>query len=387
MFGVRQRRSAVCRGICGAGGFAGGPEGLQLPAASARRHFRRKGAGPERRRAPSRGAISGGARAAASAPAHPPFLGSQPPSSSMDPSEPGSAAEDEEEKLPEVRPRTRSNPEGAEDRAPSGLGSVGTRGDAVGTRGDAVGTRGEAVGNRGEAVGTRSEGTRAEAVGNRSEGEGEAASAGHSPPGQPGTAWHGPGGAQHGEVTVRTPRVNCPEKVIICLDLAEEMAVPKLESFNGCRSNALTVAQKMIEMFVRTKHKIDKSHEFALVVVNNDATWLSGFTSDPREVCSCLYDLDTVVCQSFNLDGLFNLIQQKVELPVTDNVQTIPPPFVVRTILVFGRPRCQPHFCGGEHVKKLLQCPYFFFDVVYIHNGLDEKEDESSWKVKGNKFP
>ncbi|NWS07466.1 BABA1 protein, partial [Motacilla alba] len=162
---------------------------------------------------------------------------------------------------------------------------------------------------------------------------------------------------------------------IICLDLAEEMAVPKLESFNGCRSNALTVAQKMIEMFVRTKHKIDKSHEFALVVVNNDATWLSGFTSDPREVCSCLYDLDTVVCQSFSI-----LPQQKVELPVTDNVQTIPPPFVVRTILVFGRPRCQPHFCGGEHVKKLLQCPYFFFDVVYIHNGLDEKEDEGSWK-------
>lgn len=29
-------------------------------------------------------------------------------------------------------------------------------------------------------------------------------------------------------------------------------------------------------MFVRTKHKIDKSHEFALVVVNNDATWVSG---------------------------------------------------------------------------------------------------------------
>ncbi|XP_050841898.1 BRISC and BRCA1-A complex member 1, partial [Serinus canaria] len=219
-------------------------------------------------------------------------------------------------------------------------------------------------GNRGEAPGNRGE-----APGNRSEGEGEAASAGHSPPGQPGTAWHGPGSGQHGqhgqhgEVTVRTPRVNCPEKVIICLDLAEEMAVPKLESFNGCRSNALTVAQKMIEMFVRTKHKIDKSHEFALVVVNNDATWLSGFTSDPREVCSCLYDLDTVVCQSFNLDGLFNLIQQKVELPVTDNVQTIPPPFVVRTILVFGRPRCQPHF---------YQVPLFLsLTVVYLHNGAE----------------
>ncbi|XP_010179445.1 PREDICTED: BRISC and BRCA1-A complex member 1, partial [Mesitornis unicolor] len=167
---------------------------------------------------------------------------------------------------------------------------------------------------------------------------------------------------------------------IICLDLAEEMALPKLESFNGSKTNALNISQKMIEMFVRTKHKIDKCHEFALVVVNNDATWLSGFTSDPREVCSCLYDLETVVCKSFNLEGLFNLIQQKIELPVTENVQTIPPPYVVRTILVFGRLGCQPQFSMSEHMKKMLQCPYFFFDVVYIHNGLEEKDEETSWK-------
>lgn len=28
---------------------------------------------------------------------------------------------------------------------------------------------------------------------------------------------------------------------------------------------------------------------------------LSGFTSDPREVCSCLYDLETIVCKSFSI--------------------------------------------------------------------------------------
>ncbi|NXA42543.1 BABA1 protein, partial [Eudromia elegans] len=191
---------------------------------------------------------------------------------------------------------------------------------------------------------------------------------------------------------------------IICLDLSEEMSLPKLESFNGSKTNALNISQKMIEMFVRTKHKIDKSHEFALLVVNNDATWLSGFTSDPREVCSCLYDLETVVCKSFNLEGLFNLIQQKIELPVTENVQTIPPPYVVRTILVFSRPTGPPQFSASEHMKvgaaalgrgrsqrrpasqlrsplqKMLQCPYFFFDVVYIHNGAEDKEEETSWK-------
>ncbi|NXX44541.1 BABA1 protein, partial [Tricholaema leucomelas] len=288
----------------------------------------------------------------------------------MDTSEPGSAAEEEEEKVAEPRPRTRSNPEGAEDRALSAQTSVG----------------------------------------NRSEGEGEAASAEDSPQGTAvpdGTAWPGP--VPPTEVQVKTPRVNCPEKVIICLDLAEEMALPKLESFNGSKTNALNISQKMIEMFVRTKHKIDKCHEFALLVVNNDATWvsrggqgpgwgqgqcphpphpnssqLSGFTSDPREVCSCLYDLETVVCKSFSiplpLPPPCPCSQQKIELPVTENVQTIPPPYVVRTILVFSRAGCQPQFSISEQMKKMLQCPYFFFDVVYIHNGAEEKEDELSWK-------
>ncbi|XP_074060562.1 BRISC and BRCA1-A complex member 1 isoform X1 [Macrotis lagotis] len=278
----------------------------------------------------------------------------------MEPVESGSAADEEEDRVMEQRPRTRSNPEGAEDRALSTQASVG----------------------------------------NRSEGEGEAASADDSPQNPPSTngkPWQVP--PQTPEFQVRTPRVNCPEKVIICLDLSEEMSLPKLESFNGSKTNALNVSQKMIEMFVRTKHKIDKCHEFALVVVNDDTTWLSGLTSDPRELCSCLYDLETATCMAFSilvkgardrlgqkstepgdLDSLFNLIQQKIELPVTENVQTIPPPYVVRTILVYSRPACQAQFAVMEPIKKMLQCPYFFFDVVYIHNGTEEKEEEASWK-------
>ncbi|KAH0503925.1 BRISC and BRCA1-A complex member 1 [Microtus ochrogaster] len=237
--------------------------------------------------------------------------------------------EEGEELTPEPRPHTRSNPEGAEDRA----------------------------------LGAQTN------VGSRSEGEGEAASADDGAASVPGAGpkpWQVPAPAP--EVQIRTPRVNCPEKVIICLDLSEEMSVPKLESFNGSRTNALNVSQKMVEMFVRTKHKIDKSHEFALVVVNDDPAWLSGLTSDPRELCSCLYDLETA--------------QQKTELPVTENVQTIPPPYVVRTILVYSRPPCQSQFSLTEPMKKMLQCPYFFFDIVCIHNGTEEKEDERRWKFE-----
>ncbi|KAL6054650.1 hypothetical protein STEG23_035341 [Scotinomys teguina] len=213
--------------------------------------------------------------------------------------------EEGEEPTLDPRPHTRSNPEGAEDRA---LGAQAN-------------------------------------VGSRSEGEGEAASADDGAASVPGAGpkpWQVPAPAP--EVQIRTPRVNCPEKVIICLDLSEEMSVPKLESFNGSRTNALNVSQKMVEMFVRTKHKIDKSHEFALVVVNDDSAW------------------------------------QKTELPVTENVQTIPPPYVVRTILVYSRPPCQPQFSLTEPMKRMFQCPYFFFDLVYIHNDTEEKEDEMRWK-------
>ncbi|XP_029469637.1 BRISC and BRCA1-A complex member 1 isoform X2 [Rhinatrema bivittatum] len=260
----------------------------------------------------------------------------------METPEPESVAEGED-RASLQRPRTRSNPEGAEDRGASLQASVGSR----------------------------------------SEGEGEAAVSEDAPPGAAASSskeWQTP--VQAPEFQVRTPRVNCPEKVVICLDLCEEMSSQKLESFNGSKVNTLNISQKMIEMFVRTKHKIDKQHEFALVVVNDDATWLSGFTSDPREVCSCLYDLETNICESFNLEGLFNLIQQRSEFPVTENVQTIPPPYVIRMILIYSRPASQPQFSITEPMKKLLQCPYFFFDLVYIHNGAEEKEDEMSWKFR-----
>lgn len=96
----------------------------------------------------------------------------------MDTSEPSSAAEEEEEKATvEQRPRTRSNPEGAEDRTLSAQASVGSR----------------------------------------SEGEGEAASTGDSPPSGPTPAANGkswPSPVPPTEFQVRTPRVNCPEKVV-----------------------------------------------------------------------------------------------------------------------------------------------------------------------------
>nr|AAH79500.1 Zgc:100909 [Danio rerio] len=288
----------------------------------------------------------------------------------METTEPGQA--DGEERMMDLRPRTRSNPEGAEDRR-SSTGSLNSSlpsapQPAVGSR---VEGEGEAASSDSPPVSATAIAATASvpvaAVGNTTTTN-TASLPAMSPavkerpkPSQPTMPTQIPPSA---ELHLRAPRVNCPEKVIICLDLSEEMSLQKLESINGSKTNALNISQKMIEMFVRTKHKIDKRHEFALVVVNDDAMWLSGFTSDPRELCSCLYDLETNVCESFNLEDLFNVILQKIELPQMENIQTIPPPFVVRTLLVFSRHAGMLQFNPSDAVKKMLQSPYFFFDVV-----------------------
>nr|XP_019953934.1 PREDICTED: BRISC and BRCA1-A complex member 1 [Paralichthys olivaceus]XP_019953935.1 PREDICTED: BRISC and BRCA1-A complex member 1 [Paralichthys olivaceus] len=317
----------------------------------------------------------------------------------METPEPGPA--DGEERLVELRPRTRSNPEGAEDRR-SSTGSLGGNSNpnisqpAVGSR---VEGEGEASTSDSPPSSTTTTVSTAAAQTVVPPAAAVVAAAGAAVPLSTATvaAKERPKPTQQqptlttsvpppAEYQLRVPRVNCPEKVIICLDLSEEMSLPKLESFNGSKTNALNVCQKMIEMFVRTKHKIDKRHEFALVVVNDDALWLSGFTSDPRELCSCLYDLETNVCETFNLEDLLNVIRQKIELPLMENVQTIPPPFVVRTMLIYSRQAGQLQFNPSEAVSKMLQSPYFFFDVVYLHNGVEEQGDETSWRDNYTSF-
>lgn len=304
----------------------------------------------------------------------------------------------------ELRPRTRSNPEGAEDRR-SSTGSLGGNSNPNISQ-PAVGSRVEGEGEASTSDSPPSSTTTtvsaaaAQTVAPVAVAAAVAAAAASSPvplstasvaakerpkptQQQPTLTTPIPPPAEY---QLRVPRVNCPEKVIICLDLSEEMSLPKLESFNGSKTNALNISQKMIEMFVRTKHKIDKRHEFALVVVNDDALWLSGFTSDPRELCSCLYDLETNVCETFNLEDLLNVIRQKIELPSMDNVQTIPPPYVVRTVLIYSRHAGQLQFNPSETVSKMLQSPYFFFDVVYLHNGVEEQGDETSWRDNYTSF-
>lgn len=185
----------------------------------------------------------------------------------METPEPGQA--DGEERMMDLRPRTRSNPEGAEDRR-SSTGSLNNSSLASPPQ-PAVGSR---VEGEGEAASSDSPPISATTIPAAAPATAPApvAAAGISTvsmptlasavkerpkPPQPSMAAQIPPSA---ELHLRAPRVNCPEKVvrvainttsqylhlktllsfnyiflkqIICLDLSEEMSLQKLESFNG----------------------------------------------------------------------------------------------------------------------------------------------------------
>ncbi|XP_002740178.1 BRISC and BRCA1-A complex member 1-like [Saccoglossus kowalevskii] len=166
------------------------------------------------------------------------------------------------------------------------------------------------------------------------------------------------------------PKVNCPEKIVICLDLSSEMNTIPFMSKDGTKYPPLQMVKRAINIFVHTKTAINRQHEFALVVLQDNALWMHNFTSNTEEFCYVLADLNNDSdIDTFDMSSLFDLIYEKVDLPpIKGNIEIIPPPYIVRTIMIYGRSNCVPEFHSGQETQKILmQSPYFFMDIFYIH--------------------
>ncbi|XP_064625081.1 BRISC and BRCA1-A complex member 1-like [Lineus longissimus] len=168
---------------------------------------------------------------------------------------------------------------------------------------------------------------------------------------------------------ITCPRVNCPEKIVICLDLSSEMSSIILRSRSGDKFAPIKLVKRALGIFCHTKHQVDKRHQFAIVVLHERGIWVRPFTSNPKEVITFLDDLnDTYPCETFNLTSLFDEVHANIKLPHVENPTVVPPPYVVRMILIYGRSHCIPEFKNGRESYKLLRSsPYFFLDVFYVH--------------------
>lgn len=170
----------------------------------------------------------------------------------------------------------------------------------------------------------------------------------------------------------KIPRVNCPEHIILCLDVSSEMKSTSFQNKSVSDRTAFQLVQRAGEIFVKTKSKLNAQHKFCVVGLDDIPTFRNDFTSDVVNICSMLNLLHPV--DELSTDGeydmakLFEAIQQNVTLPHVEDI-SLPPPYVVRLIIVYGRSYCIPVMStrAKEIFSQLSACPYFFLDVLYVH--------------------
>lgn len=183
---------------------------------------------------------------------------------------------------------------------------------------------------------------------------------------------------QDGIEVPATPKINCQEKIILCWDLSSEM---NSTSFlrNSQERTVFQWLQKSLNIYVKSKLGINKKHSFALVTLENTAQWFQDFSCDVNMICDTLHQLSpssTDSFSTFDMSSLCEVLENHVELPVIDNVD-LPPQHVVRVIMIYGRSHSSlPSFSGeGRQIfERYMASPYFFFDVLYVHE-LPEKEN------------
>ncbi|XP_078353797.1 BRISC and BRCA1-A complex member 1-like isoform X2 [Oculina patagonica] len=180
------------------------------------------------------------------------------------------------------------------------------------------------------------------------------------------------GSSENDSLRNKVPHVNCPEHIILCLDLCPEMKSMSFQCKSVPDSTIFQLVQRSIQIFVKTKSKMNANHQFSIMVLDDKASWYKHFTSDVEAICSTLNHLnpeeEISTQEQFQMCDLFEAVKENVQLPLVEDI-LLPPPYVVRLIIVYGRSHCTPHVSteAKQILSTLLESPYFFLDVLYVH--------------------
>lgn len=178
--------------------------------------------------------------------------------------------------------------------------------------------------------------------------------------------------SENESIKSRVPRVDCPEHIIMCLDLSPETKSMSFQCKSVPDRSIFQLVQRSIAIFVKTKSKMNYRHQFSLMVLDDKASWYKHFTSDVEVICSTLNQLipeEKILSQNeFNMCDLFEAVKENITLPEVEDI-LLPPPYVVRLVLVYGRSLCMPIVSpeAKQLLLSLLESPYFFLDVLYVH--------------------
>lgn len=183
-----------------------------------------------------------------------------------------------------------------------------------------------------------------------------------------------PIGMENSNENVKTPErsvlpCNQPERIILVVDTALDENSSEFHLQEDVTCVPLEMLKLGIEIFLTNKNAIDQKHQYALVILNeNEANWILNFTSDVKKVLKELHSLNECNAEDiFNLNSVFDVINENVNLEFINDEAMVPPAYIVRTILFYARSYTIPELTRTEYVEKLLNSPYFTFDILMTH--------------------
>lgn len=176
------------------------------------------------------------------------------------------------------------------------------------------------------------------------------------------------GNAVLSEYTLRNSDVL--ERIILVIDRAQdENYTPFI--IGTQKYTPFSMVKRAISIFIKLKLGIKPHHEFAIIIMNeNQACLQMEFTSDSRKLLECLNKITECETEDiFDLNSVFNIIED-VGLPAPF-APGLPPPYILRTIIFYGRSYTLPQITMTDKLKAFLNHPFSICDVLMTHEPVE----------------
>ncbi|XP_061711419.1 BRISC and BRCA1-A complex member 1-like [Cydia pomonella] len=168
------------------------------------------------------------------------------------------------------------------------------------------------------------------------------------------------------------PNVNVPERIIICLDVCYDDNNSLYRLGDGTTFSPINMMKRILDFFLHSKHAINRQTEFALLIMKDtEPLWVQNFTNNLKDIFNAIDYINAEGCTSetFDFKKVFQIVKQKVEIPEYKQEECIlPPPFVVRMLVLYGRSYCIPLIPQDDPYFIFLRKQiYFYIDILLAH--------------------
>ncbi|XP_053980328.1 BRISC and BRCA1-A complex member 1-like [Hylaeus volcanicus] len=179
---------------------------------------------------------------------------------------------------------------------------------------------------------------------------------------------------ENGVLVRKLPGINLPEKILFVIDTIREKNCTPFQLTTGAKYMPLFMIKRVVESFVCIKSTLQRSHEYAVTILNSQgARWICDFTNNTKCIINCMDMINEDILEddqkSYDLGQMFEQIHSRLFVPPKKHGnEEMVPPFLTRVILLYSRSYSIPKFhTGKQYLESLTENPYFFIDVLYIH--------------------